>query len=214
MLYVRTALQSLVLNCRRNMNRHCMWMRCPHLITPRHWHPKWKLVNRSWFISISIILTKVLTDIFRADWSDTRVTNISRSFTHNMAAKTSRHTYGTKLRHCHPMYINLLTYLRSICWRCAQKTYSKPAEMIPSQSFGSSCGGGGGGGAENGRRPGEGRAGAGGSIEKVASSWSDERAMMRVSHIDVTMLNSSPTASCKSIRSQPHLLSWKLYNAV
>jgi len=33
--------------------------------------------------------------------SDSRVTNISQSFTHKMAAKTSWHRYGTKLRHCH-----------------------------------------------------------------------------------------------------------------
>ena len=41
--------------------------------------------------------------------SDIRVTNISKSFTHKMAAKTSWHRYGTKLRHCHRMYI---TYVR------------------------------------------------------------------------------------------------------
>jgi len=32
------------------------------------------------------------------------VTNISKSFTHKMAAKTDRH--GAKLRHCHRMYTN------------------------------------------------------------------------------------------------------------
>jgi len=32
------------------------------------------------------------------------VANISESFTHKMAAKTSWRRYGTKLRHCHPMY--------------------------------------------------------------------------------------------------------------
>ena len=30
------------------------------------------------------------------------VTNISKSFTYKMAAKTSWHRYGTKLRHYHP----------------------------------------------------------------------------------------------------------------
>ena len=40
--------------------------------------------------------------------SDVTVTNISDSFTHKMAAKTSWHRYGTKLRHCHPMYRRLL----------------------------------------------------------------------------------------------------------
>jgi len=37
--------------------------------------------------------------------SDSRLTNISKSFAHEMAAKTSWHRYGTKLRHRHPMYI-------------------------------------------------------------------------------------------------------------
>ena len=35
---------------------------------------------------------------------DSRVTNISKSFTYKMAAKTSWHRYGTKLRHCRLMY--------------------------------------------------------------------------------------------------------------
>ena len=34
--------------------------------------------------------------------SDIRATNLSKSFTHKMAAETSWHRYGTKLRHCHP----------------------------------------------------------------------------------------------------------------
>jgi len=42
--------------------------------------------------------------------SDTTVTNIYRSFALKMAAKTSWHRYGTKLRHCHHMYhLNTLT---------------------------------------------------------------------------------------------------------
>jgi len=40
----------------------------------------------------------------KAYLNDIRVTNISKSFTHKMAAKTSWHRYGTKLRHCHRMY--------------------------------------------------------------------------------------------------------------
>jgi len=36
--------------------------------------------------------------------SDNTMTNISKSFTHKMAAKTSWHRYGTKLCHCHPVY--------------------------------------------------------------------------------------------------------------
>jgi len=40
----------------------------------------------------------------KAYLNDVRVTNISRSFSHKMAAETSWHRYGTKLRHCHPVY--------------------------------------------------------------------------------------------------------------
>jgi len=40
----------------------------------------------------------------KAYLNDIRLTNISKSFTHKMAAETSWHRYGTKLRHCHPMY--------------------------------------------------------------------------------------------------------------
>jgi len=36
---------------------------------------------------------------------DSRVTDISKSFTYKMAPKTSWHRYGTKLRHCHPVYM-------------------------------------------------------------------------------------------------------------
>jgi len=39
----------------------------------------------------------------KACFSAITVTNISESFTHKMAAKTSWHRYGTKLRHCHPI---------------------------------------------------------------------------------------------------------------
>jgi len=33
------------------------------------------------------------------------VTSLYQSFTYKMAAKTSWHRYGTKLRHCHPIYV-------------------------------------------------------------------------------------------------------------
>jgi len=36
-----------------------------------------------------------------------RVTNIYKSFTYNMTAKTSRRRYETKLRHCHPVRYNI-----------------------------------------------------------------------------------------------------------
>ena len=40
----------------------------------------------------------------KAYLSGITVRNIYESFTHKMAAKASWHRYGTKLRHCHPMY--------------------------------------------------------------------------------------------------------------
>jgi len=40
----------------------------------------------------------------KAYLNDIRVTNMSKSFSHKMAAETSWHRYGTKLRHCHPVY--------------------------------------------------------------------------------------------------------------
>jgi len=56
--------------------------------------------------------------------SDSRVTNISKSFTHKMAVKTSWHRYGTKLHHCHTMYSCLANQQlvvirggRKFCWR-------------------------------------------------------------------------------------------------
>ena len=39
--------------------------------------------------------------IEKAHLSDNRVTHVSKSSTHNMAAKSSWHRYGNKLRHCH-----------------------------------------------------------------------------------------------------------------
>jgi len=44
----------------------------------------------------------------RAYLSDIRVTNISKRLTYKMAAtKTSWRRYGTKLRHCQPIYSRL-----------------------------------------------------------------------------------------------------------
>jgi len=69
--------------------------------------------------------------------------------------------------------------------------------MIPSQSFGSCRGssGGGVGGTENGRRPSEGQRQDGGDKGQGRPPTFDRS--LRLSHIDVSMLNSSPTASCK-----------------
>ena len=41
----------------------------------------------------------------KAYLSDNRVANTFKRFTHKMAAKTSWHRCGTKLRHCQPTYI-------------------------------------------------------------------------------------------------------------
>jgi len=35
------------------------------------------------------------------------VTIISQSFTYKMATKVNWHRYGTKLRHCHPVYFHI-----------------------------------------------------------------------------------------------------------
>jgi len=50
---------------------------------------------------------------------DIRVTNIYQSFTHKMAVKTSWRRYGTKLRHCHPVY-TAFTYLLTRSVRALQ----------------------------------------------------------------------------------------------
>jgi len=44
-------------------------------------------------------------------WHRIRVTNSSKSFTHKMAPETSWHRYGTKLRHCRPVYTVPWTHL-------------------------------------------------------------------------------------------------------
>ena len=38
----------------------------------------------------------------------TSLTTIAESFTYKMAAKTSWHRDGTKLRHCHPVYTDFV----------------------------------------------------------------------------------------------------------
>jgi len=44
------------------------------------------------------------------------VTGIFRSFTYKMAPKTGWHRYGTKLRHCHPVYISARSgYCTELC---------------------------------------------------------------------------------------------------
>ena len=50
----------------------------------------------------------------KAHLSDSRVTDISEGFTHKMAVKISQHRYGTKLRHCQPMYLFVDAFRKSI----------------------------------------------------------------------------------------------------
>ena len=50
----------------------------------------------------------------RCIWVDISVTNISKSFTDKMAAKTGWHRYGMNLCHCHPIYC--LQWLNTVVW--------------------------------------------------------------------------------------------------
>jgi len=59
------------------------------------------------------MITNLYTD--KAHLSDSTVTSIYKSFTHKMAAKTSWHRYGTKLRHCHPMYNKTVKMMHQFC---------------------------------------------------------------------------------------------------
>jgi len=43
----------------------------------------------------------MIIDLLAKRTRDNVVINISKSFAYKMAAKTSWHRYGTKLRHCH-----------------------------------------------------------------------------------------------------------------
>ena len=51
--------------------------------------------------------------------------NISKSFTHKMAAKISWHRYGTKLRHCRPMYKIFCTVCEQHAWSDMQRHCDK-----------------------------------------------------------------------------------------
>jgi len=59
----------------------------------------------------------MITDLPKERTSDNKVTDISKSFAHKMAAKTSWHRYGTKLRHSHPMYWRLKKTNRRIYYK-------------------------------------------------------------------------------------------------
>ena len=61
--------------------------------------------------------------------SDSKETNISKSFTHKMAAKTSLHRYGTKLRHCYRMYTETDLFATHL-WKLYQPAYFYFAILI------------------------------------------------------------------------------------
>ena len=46
----------------------------------------------------------MIIDLLKAYLSHKTITEVYKSFTYNMAAKTSWHRYNTNLCHCHPMY--------------------------------------------------------------------------------------------------------------
>jgi len=50
------------------------------------------------------LFRKMSTRSLACHLSAITVTSIFQSFTHKMAAKTRWYRYGTKFRHCHPMY--------------------------------------------------------------------------------------------------------------
>jgi len=70
-----------------------------------------------------------LQPVDKAYFSDIRVTNISKSFTHKTAAETSWRRYRTKLRHCHPMY-----KMQETAWAAvldpAGRAYSAPPYLL------------------------------------------------------------------------------------
>ena len=65
--------------------------------------------------------------------NDSTLTNTCQSFTQRMAAKTSWHRYGTKLRHCHPMYTLVALLQAYIHWK-------EKKHVFLYKNFISSCG--------------------------------------------------------------------------
>jgi len=59
----------------------------------------------------------------KAYLSDITAANISESFTHKMAVKTSWHRHESKLHHCHPMYIERTSEALE-CWLFFQQLTS------------------------------------------------------------------------------------------
>ena len=65
---------------------------------------------------LSIRLLRLLLIRIKRIWATSlTVTNISESFTHKIAAKTSWHRYETKLRHCQPMYLYMCFLIHVCC---------------------------------------------------------------------------------------------------
>ena len=68
--------------------------------------------------------------------SDSRVTNISKGFTHKTVVKTSWHRNGTKLglRHCHPMYTQSAYQSKSV-----PGSFFGSRQLKPDDCNGTSC---------------------------------------------------------------------------
>ena len=62
--------------------------------------------------------------------NDIRVTNISKSSTYKIAAETSWHREGTKLRHCHPMYSHRLPDKTRRSCLCRVRLYELSLETV------------------------------------------------------------------------------------
>jgi len=60
-------------------------------------------IKFNWLVFLNVHTITNLPN--KAYLSDNTMTNISKSFTHKMVAKTGWHRYETKLRHCHPVLL-------------------------------------------------------------------------------------------------------------
>jgi len=77
-----------------------------------------------WFMKMSVWSLTSQRSVF----SDITVANISESFTHKMAAKTSWHRYESKWRHWHPMYVRDCMCARVVHVSNPHDEFSAPAE--------------------------------------------------------------------------------------
>jgi len=102
-------LNGIDLSCYSNRTEWVSVRKCPY----DHW-----LTNKAFFSAITVI-------------------NITQSFTYKMVAKVDWHGYGTKLCHCHPMYINSSVFAVVSCMpnKHAGHTVMIPAEIAQTPSM-------------------------------------------------------------------------------